>query len=104
MKNIKVSTAQFEHKSGDKIYNLFVIERLSQEAAIQGSEVIVFHECSISGYSFARHLSKKQMLPQAEFIPAGRSIMRLTEIAKKNNIIILAGLFEKDKNDNLFKA
>jgi len=104
MKNMKVSTAQFEHKSGDKSYNLSVIERLSKEAAIQGTNVIAFHECSITGYSFARHLSKKQMLALAEFIPEGKSISRLTEIAKNTNIIILAGLFEKDKNGKLFKA
>ncbi len=104
MKKIKISTAQFENKSGDKNYNLSVIERLSENAAKEGSNVIAFHECSITGYSFARHLSKEQMLDLAELIPSGESILKLTEIAKKNDITILAGLFEKDENDNLFKA
>ena len=40
----------------------------------------------------------------AEFIPEGESILKLKEIANKFDITILAGLFEKDKNDNLFKA
>jgi predicted amidohydrolase len=31
MNKIKVSTAQFEHKSGDKEYNLSVIERLAKK-------------------------------------------------------------------------
>ena len=44
------------------------------------------------------------MLDLAEFIPDGESILKLIEIAKKNNIIVLAGLFEKDEKDNLFKA
>jgi predicted amidohydrolase len=104
MKNIKISTAQFEHSSGDKDYNLSVIEKLSQRASAEGSLVIAFHECSITGYSFARRLSKKQMLALAELIPGGKSILRLTEIAKQHNITVLAGLFEKDTNDNLFKA
>jgi predicted amidohydrolase len=104
MEKMKISTAQFEHKSGDKAYNLSVIERLSQEASREGSNVISFHECSVTGYTFSRYLSKEQMLDLAEFIPGGESISRLTAIAKKNNIIILAGLFEKDENDNLFKA
>lgn len=104
MDKIKISTAQFENKSGDKNYNLSVIERLAKNAAKEGSNVIAFHECSITGYSFARHLSKEQMLDLAEFIPSGASILKLTEIAKKNNITILAGLFEKDENENLFKA
>lgn len=104
MDKIKISTAQFENKSGDKNYNLSVIERLAKNAAKEGSNVIAFHECSITGYSFARHLSKEQMLNLAEFIPSGASILKLTEIAKRNNITILAGLFEKDENENLFKA
>lgn len=104
MDKIKISTAQFENKSGDKKYNLSVIERLSEKASKEGSNVIAFHECSITGYTFARHLSKKQMLDLAEFIPNGESILKLIEIAKKNDIVILAGLFEKDENDRLFKA
>src|ERR1700733_461539 len=99
MDKLKISTAQFEHKSADKNYNLSVIERLSAKAAEEGSKVIAFHECSITGYTFARHLSKEQMLDLAEFIPAGESILKLIEIAKSNNITILAGLFEKDEND-----
>jgi 5-aminopentanamidase len=104
MKKIKISTAQFEHKNADKIYNLSVIERLSQKASEEGSDVIAFHECSITGYTFARHLSKAQMLDLAEIIPSGKSILKLVEIAKNNNIVVLAGLFEKDEADNLFKT
>ncbi len=104
MNNIKISTAQFENKSGDKSYNLSVIERLAKKAAQEGSNVISFHECSITGYTYARNLSKEQMLDLAEFIPDGASILKLTEIAKQNDIVVLAGLFEKDENDNLFKA
>src|SRR5688572_14218735 len=99
-----VSAAQFENKSGDKGYNLSIIDSLSAKAAQQGSDVIAFHECSITGYTFARHLSKAEMLDLAEEIPTGPSIKRLNEIARKNNIVILAGLFEKDSFNNLFKA
>ncbi len=104
MKKIRISTAQFENKSGDKSYNLSVIERLAKNAAQEGSHVIAFHECSITGYTFARNLSKEQMLDLAEFIPGGASILKLTEVAAQWDIVILAGLFEKDENDNLFKA
>lgn len=104
MHNLKISTAQFEHRSGDKDYNLSVIDQLSQKASAEGSKVIAFHECSVTGYTFARHLSKEQMLDLAEVIPDGESILKLTETAKKYDIAILAGLFEKDENDRLFKA
>lgn len=104
MNNLRISTAQFENESGDKAYNLSIIEKLSQKASGEGSQIIAFHECSVTGYTFARHLSKEQMLDLAEFIPEGESVIRLTQIAKSNNIVVLAGLFEKDENDNLFKA
>ena len=104
MDNIKISTAQFEHRNADKTYNLSVIEKLSQQAAAEGSDVIAFHECSITGYTFARHLSKEQMLDLAEPIPDGPSILKLIAIAKKNKIVVLAGLFEKDERENLFKT
>ena len=103
MENIKIASAQFEHRSGDKEYNLNVIEKLSGRAAAAGAHVIAFHECCISGYTFARHLSKEEMLALAEFVPGGESIERLTAIARKHNITILAGLFEKDEEDNLYK-
>lgn len=103
MDKLKIATAQFEHKSADKAYNLSVIEKLAQEAAAQGAEVIAFHECSITGYTFARNLDKEQMLAISELIPDGESTRQLIAIAAKYNIIILAGLFEKDENDNLYK-
>lgn len=104
MDNLKISTAQFENKSGDKEYNLSVIEKLASEAASKGSQVIAFHECSVTGYTFARNLSKEQLLDIAECIPDGKSIQRLQQIATQYNITILAGLFEKDEKDDLFKA
>ncbi|HRH59925.1 MAG TPA: nitrilase family protein [Chitinophagaceae bacterium] len=104
MHNIKIATAQFENKSGDKNYNLFVIEKLAAQASQQGANIIAFHECSVTGYSYARHLSKEQLLATAELIPEGESISKLISIAAKYNIAILAGLFEKDANDNIFKA
>ncbi|HTI08559.1 MAG TPA: nitrilase family protein [Puia sp.] len=120
MENIKVATAQFENRSGDKAYNLSVIRSLAGKAAAQGAQVIAFHECSITGYTFARHLSREQMLDLAEVLPEGRqasgdsgtlpvapdspSVQTLTAYARELDIVILAGLFEKDAEGNLFKA
>lgn len=104
MKDIKVASAQFENRSADKTYNLSIIKKLSGEAAAKGADVISFHECSITGYTFARNLSKEQMLDLAEYIPNGASVKELTKYAKEFDIIILAGLFEKDIHNNLYKA
>lgn len=104
MKNIRVSTAQFEHRSGDKQYNLGVIDSFAAQAAADGADAVAFHECSITGYTFARHLSKDQMLDLAELIPGGQSIDRLQQIATQHKIVVLAGLFEKDAADKVYKA
>jgi predicted amidohydrolase len=104
MENIKLATAQFENRSGDKAYNLSIMDHLSQKAAAQGAKAIAFHECSITGYSFARHISEEQMVELAELIPEGESIKALQEISTKNGIALLAGLFEKDSEDNVYKA
>jgi len=104
MKNIRIATAQFENRSGDKAYNLSVIDKLAHKAALGGADAIAFHECSITGYSFARKLSFNQLLAVAELIPEGPSIAALQDIAAHHNIAILAGLFEKDKDNKIFKA
>jgi predicted amidohydrolase len=104
MKSIRIATAQFENRSGDKEYNLSVIRRLTAKAASQGARVIAFHECSITGYGFARHLSKGQLLDLAEFIPHGPRLEKLRKIAFEYDIVSLAGLFEKDEQGNIFKC
>lgn len=104
MKALKIATAQFENKSADKAYNLSVIERLSKEAAEKGADVIAFHECSVHGYTFARNLTKEQMLETAENFSDSPSLRRLQKIASDNDIHILAGLFEKDDQDVIRKA
>jgi len=104
MDKIKISTAQFENRSGDKDFNLSIIEDLAVKAAYEGSQAIAFHECSITGYTFARYLSRKEMLDLAEVVPDGPSIRRLIKVAGENNIVILAGLFEKDIDNKLYKT
>jgi len=103
MKNLKIATAQFENKGGDKAYNLYVIEKLAARAASQGADVIAFHECSITGYTYAIPLSEQQMLDEAEFVPDGPSVKRLIEIAGKYDIAILAGLFERGVDGKIYK-
>jgi beta-ureidopropionase len=104
MEQISIATAQFENKSGDKRYNLHVMEQLAAEAAGRGARVISFHECSVTGLTHALDLSKADMLELAEFIPQGDSIRRLQKIASDYQIAILAGLFEKDDQQHLYKA
>lgn len=77
---------------------------MAEEAAAKGADVIAFHECSLHGYTFARHLSKVEMLAVAEVLPSGESISKLQAIATKHDITILSGLFEKDEKEHIYKA
>lgn len=104
MENLKIASVQFENRSGDKTYNLGLIRELTAQAVGQGADVVAFHECSITGYTFARNLSREEMLDLAELIPDGPSVKALIAIAKEYQITILAGLFEKDALGALFKA
>jgi predicted amidohydrolase len=104
MENINIATAQFEHASGDKARNLEAIRRLTARASATGAQVVAFHECSVTGYSFARRLSKAELLAVAEYIPDGPSVRALTAIAVEQGIVVLAGLFERDEEGNIYKA
>lgn len=104
MEPIKIAAAQFEHRNGDKAYNLSVIDKLAAKAAAEGAAVICFHECSVTGYAFARHLTKDELLDYAETIPEGPSVQQLIAIARAHSIVVLAGLFEKDHAGNIYKG
>ena len=104
MENMIIATAQFEHAGGDKAHNLKIIDDLAAKAAAQGARAICFHENSICGYAFARNLDREQLKAIAEYIPDGPSIKTLRSIAEKHNITVLAGLFEKDHEDRIFKT
>jgi predicted amidohydrolase len=69
MNDLRVAAAQFESRSADKDFNLERINDLSARAAAAGADVMAFHECSITGYSFARRLSKAALLEIAEQVP-----------------------------------
>lgn len=102
--SLRISTVQFEHRSGDKAYNLSRITELSREAAAKGAEVVAFHECSVTGYTFAQKLSKDELADLAEPIPYGSSTQHLIQLARELDIHILAGLFEKGDDGYIYKA
>ncbi len=95
---------QFENASGDKRANLETIRAITMQASSAGANVVAFHECSVTGYTFARHLSHEQLLGLAEPIPNGESVQRLVAIARECDVAIVAGLFERDEDSRLYKA
>ncbi len=96
MRDIKIGAAQFEARDADKTYNLSRIADLTLRAAAQGAEIVCFHECCISGYTFLQTLSRAEMFDLAEPVPDGPSTRRLIEIARETGAAVLAGLVERD--------
>ena len=99
MKTLKIVTAQFQPKDGDKTYNFSVIESLTKAAKAKGAEVISFHEMCITAYTFTKDLTKREITNLAESVPDGKSVTHLISLAKKYDIHILAGLVEVENGE-----
>jgi predicted amidohydrolase len=96
MRDIRIAAAQFEHRNGDKAYNLARIKDLTRRAVEQGAEIVSFHECSITGYTFLQHLDHNQFVAVAEPVPGGPSTQALHAIAREHGVVAMAGLIEVD--------
>ena len=51
MRDIRIAAAQFEHRDGDKAFNLDRIDHLTGRAVEAGAEVVSFHEGAITDSS-----------------------------------------------------
>lgn len=98
--SLRVATVQFENFSGDKGKNLEIIARLAASASASGCDVVSFHECCITGYTYLRRLSRPELTSVAEPVPSGPSTQSLLQISQQHNIFILAGLVEHDQADD----
>ena len=85
MRDIRIAAAQFEHRDGDKAYNLGRIRDLTRRAAAQGAEIVCFHECSVTAYTFLQTLSPRRPgRALAEVVPDGPQPVPLIDIARGN--------------------
>ena len=103
MEPLKIATVQFETRDNDKVYNLSIIREMCRKASVEGADVVAFHECSVCGYTFAKDLSREELLAIAEPIPTGESTQALIAIAKEFGVTLLAGFFERH-GDRIYKA
>lgn len=98
MREIRAAAAQFEARDGDKRYNLSRIDELTHAAVKQGAQLVCFHECSISGYTFLETLTLAELLEIGEEVPDGISVRTLVELAHGHRCLIGAGLVEREGN------
>src|SRR3954453_6535346 len=94
MRDIRVAAAQFEHRNDDKAHNLARVRELTRRAVDQGAEIVSFHECCLSGYTFLQHLDRSELAAVAEGIPDGPTGRGLIAVAPEVGAVPPAGLVE----------
>jgi predicted amidohydrolase len=104
MRDVRIAAAQFEHRDGDPQYNLSRIACLARRAVEAGAEIVSFHECCIPGYSWLQPLSKQQLLEVAEPVPDGPLVAQLMRIAADLNVVLMAGLLERDEGGKVYNC
>ncbi|MBD1577040.1 acyltransferase [Vibrio sp. S11_S32] len=104
MKDIRVASIQFNHKAGDKNYNLSVIEQFVKQGAGSGAKIIVFPEMCITGYWHVSALNKEQIDSLSELVPNGKSVQVLISLSKQYGVSIGAGIIEKDAQGHLYNT
>jgi predicted amidohydrolase len=103
VRDIRVGAAQFEARDRDKAHNLARIRELTRRAAENGAELVSFHECSITGYTFLMTLRRAELAALAEPVPGGPSVRALEAIAREHGVAVAAGLLEADE-DRLYNT
>jgi predicted amidohydrolase len=96
---IKIAAVQMEPKLMKSRENLGNILSAAKQAAENHADLIVFPECSLSGYIFS---SRQEALPFAETIP-GPSIEKLISLCQELKVYVILGLLEKH-GDKLFNT
>jgi predicted amidohydrolase len=104
VRDIRFAAAQFEHRDGDKAYNLGRIRALARRAVDRGAEVVCFHECSITAYTYLQALDRPALAAVAEPVPEGPSTRKLIEIARELGVVLMAGLIERATDERLLKC
>ena len=104
MQEIRVASAQFEHRDNDKAYNLSRVHELTRRAVEQGAQIVSFHECCIPGYSWVQPLRAEELLHIAEPVPAGPSVGELIKTASTFKTVVMAGLFERDDQQKVYNT
>ncbi len=104
MNKIRCASVQFQHRPGDKAYNLGRIRDFASQASRERVDLIAFPEMCVTGYWHVRALSREQVSDLAEPIPNGESTRALVELAREHNMCIGAGLIERDPDGKLYNA
>lgn len=91
--NVKVAVVQSDPKLGDISHNLNQTLRRMDEAAAHGARLIVFPECSLTGYCFENEEEARQSALRLD----DERISQLTKAAAKTGATVIVGLVEQSE-------
>jgi len=77
---------------------------LTRRAAGRGAEIVCFHECSVTAYTFLQTLSHEELDALAEPVPDGPSVRALIDVARESGVVVMAGLIEREPDGQLYKC
>jgi predicted amidohydrolase len=98
MEDIRIATVIFRSVVGDVRRNLDAMAHWITVSKNEGAALVCFPELNISGYS---HL--KEIKQTAQSIP-GPITRRLSNLSESQDIVILAGMVEKDDKDHTYSS
>lgn len=102
--SIKAAVVQFQHQAGNKKYNLLIMEKFIEQAAVEDVKILVFPEMCITGYWHVPKLSVTDVGALAEAVETGPSIALIRALAMKHQMLIGAGLIERGADSRLYNA
>jgi N-carbamoylputrescine amidase len=98
MRDIRIAAVTFNSAVNQVNQNLDRMISWIEKARTNGADLICFPELNVTGYS-----TKPEMNVSAEPIP-GPISERLLQMAKENQIVILAGMAEMDEKGRIFAS
>jgi len=104
MRDVRVATVQFQHRPGDKDYNLGRVRHFVAEAAASGVEIIAFPEMCLTGYWFVRKLARDAFEALAEPVPGGPCTQELLRLSREQGMTIGAGLIERGDDGKFYNT
>lgn len=104
MRDIRVATVQFQHKPGDKDYNLGRVQHFVTEAAALSVEIIAFPEMCLTGYWHVRKLAREAFEALSEPVPNGPCTQELLRLSREHGMTIGAGLIERGDDGKFYNS
>lgn len=102
--SLKAATVQFQHLANNKNYNLLIMEKFIEQAAIEQVKILTFPEMCITGYWHVPKLTSAEVTALAEPIEGSPSLTLIRSLAMKHQMLIGVGLIERADDGRLYNA